>query len=85
MKKPGEKKGWFLEAESHLGISFKVSVWKFKRRRTHSHNLWLLLVLIELSYRRYHKSDNKITSTITNRIGRHEVLLPIKHLFMRGV
>ena len=27
----------------------------------------------------YHKSDNKITSMITDRIGRHEILLPINH------
>ena len=40
------KKGWFLEVESRLGKSFKVSVYKFIRRRTHSHNLWLLLVYI---------------------------------------
>ena len=38
------KKGWFLEVESQLGKSFKVSVEKFIRRRTHPHNLWLLLV-----------------------------------------
>ena len=44
------------------------------------------MILIELSGAQFHllsslsyKSDNKITSTITNRIGRHEVLLPMNH------
>ena len=35
-------RGW--ELESKLGKSFKVSGQTFIRRRTHSHNLWLLLV-----------------------------------------
>ena len=39
------KTGWFLEVERQLGKSFKVSVKKFIRRRTHSHDLWLLLVI----------------------------------------
>ena len=40
------KKRLVFEVESQLGKSFKVSVYKFIRRRTHSHNLWLLLVYI---------------------------------------
>ena len=39
------KRGWFVEVERQLGKSFKVSVKKFIRRRTHSHDLWLLLVI----------------------------------------
>ena len=44
-------RGW--ELESQLGKSFKVSGQTFIRRRTRSHNLWLLLVNMHVTYIKY--------------------------------